>query len=660
MSSLFSTLRIPYGPYPEKIEKYHSSLDQCINRILFNRFRSNRVTKHFKLLLHQINDYGVLLESLNDAELQQSIKTYRQQRRLKGLDKKGVAEGFALVRELSQRTLGLRHHDCQMQGGWVMLNGMVAEMETGEGKTITAALPAAVMAMSGFPVHIITVNDYLAQRDADILRPLYQALGLSVGVVTSSTEVDNKKQAYDCNITYCTNKTLVFDYLRDRMALKNNNNYLRLAIAKFAHTQEQNQPLLLRGLYFAILDEIDSILIDEARTPLVISGEGGRFQEEFFYRQAYDIAMQLNQPADYQILCEEIRITDNGEKKLSQLAEKLGGVWLGKRRRKEAVILALRAINLLRRDEHYIIEDNKVVIIDEYTGRSMPDRFWGHGLQQLVEIKENCTVTGNRETLARISYQRFFRRYHLLAGMSGTAKEVSDELHDVYGLQVLTIPTHKPSQRQIEKTVICANQMQKWQRVTQKVKQLHQQGRPVLIGTRTIDASEQLSQLLTQHGVTHQLLNARQNNEEAEVIAVAGCYGRITIATNMAGRGTDIALDQAAKDVGGLHVILTEAHSSSRIDRQLYGRCARQGNPGSIQAIMAVDDEVVKDIGGLLVKFLQRNPAFLRNNFGQWLARITILMAQKRLERMHFKMRCKMLEQDKQSEETLAFSGYSE
>ena len=659
MSDLFEQLHRPVGDYPEKTEVKRSLFDQKINRLLFSWRRRKQVKAEFPRLLDEIQRYGESLVTQNDQELQQTLLLYRQQRCLKGLDDEGVIAGFALVREFSGRVLGLRHHDCQLQGGWVMLNGMVAEMETGEGKTITAALPAAVFALSGFDVHVVTVNDYLAQRDADILAPLYQAMGLTVGRVIADTDMEEKPQAYACHITYCTNKTLVFDYLRDRMTLNNRNHPLRFAQQRLL-SRRQAKPFLLRGLTVAIVDEIDSILIDEARTPLVISGQSDQFQESAYYRQALELAMRLERDKDYQLLREEIKITPMGEVKLEQWGKQLGEVWTGPKRRRQAVKLALQALHLFNRDEHYIVQDGKIIIIDENTGRVMPDRFWGRGLQQLIEIKEGCELSGNRETLAKISYQRFFRRYYWLAGMTGTAREISNELYEVYDLPVVKVPTFKPGQRKNLGTRVYANQLEKWRRVTDRIVQLQQQGRPVLVGTRTIEASEQLSRMLHRQGVDHQLLNARQDQQEADIVAAAGKAGRVTISTNMAGRGTDIPLDKQAEEAGGLHVILTEAHASARIDRQLFGRCARQGQPGSFEAIMALDDSLVSESNNVLLNWLQRHQQLLNTSGGQWLSRILIERAQKRQGRMHYKLRQQMLEHDQQSDRSLAFSGYSE
>lgn len=654
-------LRVPHGPYPEKVDESRKNFDQWVNRFLYARPKQSQVKRCFPKLLVQINRLGQQLEKQSDDELHGAVVSYRQSLHQHGLSDQQVAEGFALVRELSRRTLGLFHHECQLQGGWYMLNGMIAEMETGEGKTITAALPVSLMAMAGFPSHVITVNDYLAQRDAEILTPLYQSLGLSVGVVLAESQPDEKQQAYACDITHCTNKTLTFDYLRDRMVLQNRNSHLRFDVEKLYRNGGGNhQQLMMRGLCFALLDEADSVLIDEARTPLVISGVGENCQEETFYQQAHEMALQLEQGDDFQIAKGEITLSKAGQERLEVFGEAIGGVWLGVRRRSEGITTALRAQHLLLRDEHYMVEDEKIVIIDEYSGRPMPDRSWSRGLQQLVEIKEACPITAYRETLAKISYQRFFRRYHRLAGMTGTAKEVGDELSDLYELPVLRVPSHRPSQRHFGATVVVLDQVAKWQHVAQRVKELQQQGRPVLIGTRTVEASEQLSAVLAAKGLEHKLLNARQNSEEAETISVAGYAGRVTIATNMAGRGTDIALDAAAKAQGGLHVILTEAHAASRIDRQLYGRCARQGAPGSVEAIMALDDDVVSAAKGGLRQILQQFPSLLHFSFGQVLARWVIVSAQKRMERVHFKLRSKMLIQDRQTEEALAFSGYSE
>ena len=664
MSRLIKSLRPPCGLYPQRNSDTIKAVDRIVNRYVHAALKNNRVSGVFSDLLVRVNTYGDKLALLDHTELDSRVSLLREQLRLKGLNDDSCSMCFALVRELSERTLGMRHHDSQLQGGWVMLNGMIAEMETGQGKTLTAALPCAALAMAGFPVHVITVNDYLAQRDAETLMPLYRALGLSVGVVVSSSSIEEKKQAYSCDITYCTNKTLVFDYLRDRITLENRNSDLRMNVEGLYGDKSRRDRLLLRGLCFALVDEADSVLVDEARTPLIISGQEDNCQENEVYRQAWTLAGQLVNKIDYMVdtAQKNIILLDKGLHVISQLVEKSGDsispAWKGVRRSSEWITLALMAREIFICDEHYMLDDGKVVIIDEYTGRPMPDRSWGRGLQQLVEIKEKCTITGYRVPLARISYQRFFRRYHRLAGMTGTANEISGELTNVYNLPVVAVPTHEEVKRRYLKPHVCLNSTHKWRYVIARVKRLHEKGRPILIGTRTVDASEQLSRLLHMEGLEHQLLNARQNQEESEIIASAGAHGSITIATNMAGRGTDIRLDDLSRDAGGLHVILTELHGAGRIDRQLFGRCARQGDPGSVEAIIALDDDVAQ--AGNLAPLLQGVPFLLSFGIGRWLAYRVIIMAQKRIERLHYKMRCNMLRYDQQLDETLSFSGYAE
>ncbi len=660
MSNLY--IKKPVGSYPEQQEAYSSAFDQRINRWIFSRFTRRQARYKFTALLRHINQLEPSMQSCDEYSLQEKVQACRQRLLRQGLTSdQSVSECFALIREMSSRVLGMRHHDCQLQGGWYMLNGMVAEMQTGEGKTLTATLPVSVMALLGMPSHVITVNDYLAQRDADKLRPLYQALGLSVGVVTADMQVAEKQQAYACDITYCTNKTLVFDYLRDRMSLQNRNSDLRFSVETlFMGGQNHDRQLLLRGLCFALLDEADSILIDEARTPLIISGQGDSFQQENFYQEAYQLACGMLQDEDFKLLQNEITLTEAGEAKLIKAVKDMGALWQGARRRRLAVTQALQAHHLFIRDQHYLVEDGKVVIIDEYTGRPMPDRFWGRGLQQLIEIKEDCKVTGHRETLAKISYQRFFRRYHYLAGMTGTAREIRAELKDSYALDVLKVPTFLPGRRKVCAPRIYTDQQQKWQQVVSRVRDLHHQQRPVLIGTRTLAASEQLSELLDQHDLPHHVLNARQNAQEAALIAKAGSAGQITIATNMAGRGTDIAVEDKAVAAGGLHVILTEAHTARRIDRQMYGRCARQGQPGSVEAIMALDDEILATNKHWLLCALRHYPPLLASKAGQMLAAMIIVKAQKKVEHLHYKIRNQMLRQDKQVQDSLGFSGGAE
>jgi preprotein translocase subunit SecA len=562
-----------------------------------------------------------------------------------------VARAFALARESAARSLGQRPYDAQLMGGWVLLHGMIAEMETGEGKTLAATLPAAAAALAGVPTHIVTVNDYLAQRDAEWMGPVFRALGLSVGVIQHGLSPEQRRAAYACDVTYCTNKELAFDYLRDRLATGRDATRVRLAVERVhGRAARPGQPVL-RGLRYAIVDEADSVLVDEARTPLIISDRGRPAGGEV-YARAIELARQLEPGADFRLEAREgeLRLTDSGRARVAALATPLGGVFSGERRREELVVQALRALHVLVRDREYLVADGKVQIVDEYTGRLMADRSWELGLHQMVEAKEGVELTGSNEPLARISYQRFFRRYLRLAGMTGTAREAAGELGRTYGLSVVRIPTHRPVRRTDGGERVYAAQEEKWSAVLERIRALHLGGRPVLIGTRSVGASETLAARLAAERIPHRVLNARQDAEEAEIIACAGEPGAVTVATNMAGRGTDIRLGAGVAEAGGLAVIATERHEARRIDRQLFGRCGRQGDPGSFESHVALDDEILVRHGGALARALVRA--------GRPLA--AVASAQWSAQTLHARMRRRLLRADEQLERALAFSGRGE
>jgi preprotein translocase subunit SecA len=573
-----------------------------------------------------------------------------------------VAQAFAIVSAVSERTLGKRHFDVQLRGGWVLLKGMVAEMETGEGKTLTATLPACTAALAGIPVHVITVNDYLVSRDAELTRPIYAALGLTLGVATEKQTPPERQAAYACHITYGSNKVIVFDYLRDRITLDSRNSALRLQLERLGGGATRSSRLLLRGLAFAIIDEADSVLVDEARTPLIISAPAALDGQELLARQGIALAKALTEGADFthHRAQRSIVLTSAGKANVAQLARPLGGIWQGLLRREEMAVQALSALHLFALDEDYLIRDGAIEIIDENTGRTMADRSWERGLHQLIEAKEDCTVTAPKEPLSRISYQRFFRRYLLLSGMTGTGSEVAGEMGDVYGLPVVKIPTNRTSQRKLEPDQVVATGAAKWDAIIARVAAVHARGQPVLLGTRSVAASELASRLMDQAGLAHVVLNAKQDGEEAAIVAKAGQAGSITIATNMAGRGTDIHLGEGVAALGGLHVILSERYDSKRIDRQLAGRCARQGDPGSVEPILSLDDALLASRGplarGVLARLL-RSPGPLP---GPALAALAIRLAQKSIERSHARSRKALLKSDQQTSSTLAFSGNPE
>ena len=648
------------GHYPQRepsqpgwVERaVHGTVGKIRQRALGRRSRLDR-------FVARVNLAEAEFTALSDGGLQARLAEVRYRLVRQGFGEDATAHAFALVREMARRTLGMRHFDVQVMGGWLMLNGLVAEMDTGEGKTLTATLPACTVAFVGAPVHIVTVNDYLVTRDAELMGPLYRALGLTVGTITEGLDAQSRQHAYRCDITYCTNKQLVFDYLKDRLSLGRPYRRLHFQMGRLHEHPTKPVELLLRGLCFAIVDEADSVLIDEARTPLVISQEMPMLDEQRVYQQALDLANGLVAGQDFSILARSrtVELTDSGKAKITALAAALGGIWSGRHRRLELAEQALSALHLYVCDKHYLIRDGKILIVDEFTGRVMADRSWERGLHQLIEAKEGCAITGGKETLARISYQQFFRRYLRLSGMTGTAHEVAGELWAVYGLNVVAVPTNRQVRRVAGTTRIFPDARQKWDAILARIEQMHALGRPILVGTRSVAASEHLSRLLSGKGIAHQVLNARQDEHEAEIIASAGESGRIVVATNMAGRGTDIKLGPEVKALGGLHVIATEMHESARIDRQLFGRCGRQGDPGSFEMILSLEDELVKvygsgGVGGLLAR-LGRATA---TRFAERLMR----SAQRAAEKSHSKLRRDMLKMDEQIRTTLAFSGTSE
>jgi len=463
---------------------------------------------------------------------------------------------------------------------------------------------------------------------------------------------DERRAAYACDIVYCSNKEITFDYLRDRMALGGRPRPIAQRVGALAGDDRADK-VLLRGLQFAIVDEADSVLIDEARTPLILSAPVEAAKEEEVYRHALRIA-RLMGDADYFIEDQQVMLTDAGSERVRALAAPLGGVWSGPRRSERFVCQALTALELFERDKHYLVRDGKVQIIDENTGRLMPDRSWEQGLHQLIELKEGCEVTGRRETLARISYQRFFRRYVELAGMTGTAREVAAELWAVYRLRVAVIPTHKPMRRTRYRDQVYGRGEAKWQAVVERIRELVALGRPVLIGTRSVAASEELARRLDIARISYRLLNARQDREEAEIVARAGEPGCVTVATNMAGRGTDIKLAPGVAEAGGLHVIATELNDSPRIDRQLFGRCARQGDLGSCEAILAIDEDLI----GSYLAAASRLQRFSR--LPRLIGRAVFAAAQWRAGRVHSRARRDLLDLDDYLGDMLAFAGRGE
>jgi preprotein translocase subunit SecA len=648
------------GAYPQREDVRDSWLDKAAASTFgFLRQHVHGRSPRYQNFINAVNKKSDGLDNLEDEILKNHITEFRKRLYSEGLKDDLVAESFAMIREVTSRRLGMRHHDVQLYGGWVMLQGMIAEMETGEGKTLTATLPASTAALAGIPVHIVTVNDFLVARDAKWMGPIYQALGLTVGTITEGMSQEERRVAYACDITYCTNKQLVFDYLKDRLLLDQEDRPLHLELEGLYKARPRTSRLMMRGLCFAIVDEADSVLIDEARTPLIISSSTKMEQEERTYKDAIRIARKLNNKRDYKLNIRDKRVelTDSGKAQVRYLTRGMGSVWNGVKRREEMIKQAISALHLYLLDKHYLVKDSKIQIIDEYTGRVMADRSWERGLHQMIETKEGCAISGRQETLARISYQKFFRRYLRLAGMTGTAHEITRELWSVYRISVVCIPTNKPTQRQHLRDLVYVTTEVKWNKIVQSIRELHLQQRPVLIGTKSVATSEHLSKLLHAAGLPHQVLNARQDQEEAQIIAQAGHAGRITVATNMAGRGTDIRLAPDIVELGGLHVLATDRHDARRIDRQLFGRGARQGDPGSYQTIVSLEDDFISDFygNGLVRLFSSR-----KKSMPNWLGGLIVSVAQTGAERYHSRLRRELLKQDDNLGDMLAFSGRGE
>lgn len=645
--------------YPEKESERHANKLEAWGTAALRWLGRKRrePLSRARRIVSRVHREARLTDALDLAGVRSRADEIAFELRCHGMTLASAARAFALVRQAGRLALGKAHFDVQLLGGWTMLQGMVAEMNTGEGKTLTATLPAATAAMAGLPVHVITTNDYLVERDAEIMRPLYEALGLSVAWVTMEMDPAERRRAYRADIVYCSNKTLVFDYLRDLIVLDDDKDEDALRLERLRGGAGRLNELYLRGLYFAIVDEADSVLVDEARTPLIISGvqdDDGAGATA----QAMTLAAGMTEQ-HYRLLHAERRValTESGREHLRAACAALPAPWSIPFRREELVLSGLTVLHLYKIDEQYIVRDGKVMVVDEFTGRVMPDRSWGQGLHQMIEHKEGLELSDPRSTLKSISYQRFFKHYLRLAGMTGTAAEIRGELGRVYNLPVVRIPTHRPSRRIHAPELVCRDRRGKWEAVRDRARELSERGVPVLIGTRSVAASEEIAELLAASGLAAVVLNAKQDADEAAMIARAGQMGSVMIATNMAGRGTDIPLSEEARAAGGLHVILTERHESARIDRQLEGRSGRQGDPGHTQAILSLEDAVLDSVKDAMLGGPAR--ALLAASFPGWnrYAAWWLRHAQARTERKLARDRRRMVAADEELENSLSFSG---
>jgi preprotein translocase subunit SecA len=654
-------------PYPERSEEaspWHDRLAEQLHlRLTVPVTRAlSQHPRGLRPVVRAVAKHGDRLRSASDDALRAEAAAVRAGLRREGFTLPLVAVSFAMISEAASRTIGQRHYDCQLIAGWALLKGRLVEMATGEGKTFAATLPAVTAAFAGLAVHVITVNDYLAERDANELRPLYAFFGLDCGTIVHGMDPAARRAAYGRPIVYCSNKELAFDYLRDRVAASRRGSRLHLALTRLrGGGAASEESLVLRGLVFGIVDEADSVFIDEARTPLILSAKVASGDEKADCARALELAGNLVAGEDFRIDAPNraVRLERAGVEKLDNLRGDTG-VWSSARASEELVTQALSALYLFHLDQHYVVIDGTIQIVDESTGRVMPDRSWERGLHQMIELKEGCELSERNETISRITYQRLFRRFVRLSGMTGTAAEVAGEIKAVYRLNITRVPLNRPSRRVRLPDLVYADAGAKWRAVVDAVDAIaRRDGRPVLIGTRSVRASEQLSALLTERGIDHALLNAKQDAEEAQVIALAGEGGRVTVATNMAGRGTDIKLGPGVAARGGLHVILTEYHESRRVDRQLLGRCARQGDPGSCQAIVAFDDELYRvhapAAARAAARLVARWPKLARQA-----ARVLTLRAQAAAERRNAHGRRQTLASDLRIAKTLAFSGRGE
>jgi len=644
MIPYFKRPGLSHGNYPER----HSPN---------NKKKVKAALKEAKRFVIQVNAYKKTNQDLNDKQLQKNLDFLRIQLRSQGLVPDLVVKSFALIREFSFRRLSMQHYDEQLISGWALINGMLAEMQTGEGKTLSATLAAGTAGLAGIPTHIMTVNDYLVTRDAAKMGPLYKQLGLSLGIITENTNEKARINAYAKDITYGTATQIAFDCMRDTLLI-GKHHPLHLQMDAWYNESPIQKKLRLRGLCYAIVDEADSVFIDEARTPLVISTTTKTKNQARMYDAAIKLAGKLDGPQDFiiDIKSKKVRLTTRGKNKLIKLSWKKEGGVLNSKNKDELIQQALSALYLFVKDKHYLVKDNKIQIIDEHTGRLMPDRSWQQGLHQLLETKEALPLTDHKEPLAQLSFQRFFTRYLLLSGMTGTAREVRSELKQVYNLKVITVPTHKPAIRKDMGYTIHVNTEEKYKTILDTVRTFYKKGNPVLLGTRSVEESEKISLLLSEHNIKHQTLSARQDRQEAEKIAQAGESGFVTVATNMAGRGTDILLSDKARTLGGLHVIIVDQNESARVDRQLTGRCGRQGDPGSYQFIISLDDDIfTQSYSAPLLKCLSML-ANKQSLIPSWLGSYLIHKAQHKLEKQQQAMRKQLLKQDNKREKMLSFS----
>ena len=614
---------------------------------------SDKELKRISKTVDKIEALDASMQQLSDEELRHKTVEFKERLANGETLDDLLPEAYATVREASSRAIGLKHYRVQLIGGIILHQGRIAEMRTGEGKTLVSTLPAYLNALEEKGVHIVTVNDYLATRDAEWMGKVHNFLGLTVGVVTNDMENDERREAYNCDITYITNNELGFDYLRDNMVI-------------------EKEDLVQRDLHYAIVDEVDSVLIDEARTPLIISGESGKSTElyracDILARQMergssdgelskMDILMNEDIEEDGDFLVNEkdkqIMLTADGVKKVEKFFHIENLADPENLAIQHNIILALRAHNLMFKDKDYVVKDDEVLIVDEFTGRIMPGRRYSDGLHQAIEAKENVKVKRESKTLATITFQNFFNKYDKKGGMTGTALTEEKEFRDIYGMDVVEIPTNRPVQRIDLEDAVYMTKKEKFNAVVEAVKEAHAKQQPVLVGTITIETSELLSKMLRREGIAHNVLNAKFHELEAEIVAQAGQAGAVTIATNMAGRGTDIKLDDVAREAGGLKIIGTERHESRRIDNQLRGRSGRQGDPGESRFYISLEDDLMRLFGSeRLMKIFTSLGVAENEQIEHKMLSNAIQKAQEKIEFNNFGIRKNLLDYDQVNNE---------
>ena len=609
---------------------------------------SERELKSVYAIADKIESYRPQMQALSDEELRGKTKEYKE-RLAKGetLDDL-LPEAFATVREAAKRVLGMEHYRVQLIGGIILHQGRIAEMKTGEGKTLVSTLPAYLNALEGKGVHIVTVNDYLAHRDAEWMGKVHEALGLTVGVVLNGSTGDERRAAYACDITYVTNNELGFDYLRDNMVI-------------------YKEQLVQRELHYAIIDEVDSVLIDEARTPLIISGQSGKSTKLYelcdvlaksmkrgeasgeFSKMNAIMGEEITETGDFIVNEKDkiVNLTADGVKRVEDYFHIENLADPENLEIQHNIILALRANYLMHRDQDYVVKDDQVLIVDEFTGRIMPGRRYSDGLHQAIEAKEHVKVKRESKTLANITFQNFFNKYEKKAGMTGTALTEEKEFREIYGMDVIEIPTNRPVIRKDLDDAVYKTKKEKFHAVIEAIKEAHAKGQPVLVGTITIETSEYLSSLLRREGIPHEVLNAKFHEREAEIVALAGQHGAVTIATNMAGRGTDIKLDDDARAAGGLKIIGTERHEARRIDNQLRGRSGRQGDPGESRFYISLEDDLMRLFGSERLMGVFNTLGVPENEqIEHKMLSDAIEKAQKKIESNNFGIRKNLLEYD--------------